>query len=80
MAGIDGVHEVVLYLLRNQFGGVLHLLDKELYVLLDAAILILDDGALLVHESFQGFHLVGGQGHDHFGLEGDGVAHVAAVP
>ena len=80
MAGVDGIHEVVLNLARQQFLRVFHVLDEELHAFLNAFELIFDGDTLFLHESLEVLYLVFRQGEHHLSLERNGVSHVSAVP
>ena len=80
MAGVDGIDEVILNLHGHLLLGCRDVLDKELYAALYLLVLVLEILQPVGYEIAQGLHVLLGQREFGDGLEGDGVAHVAALP
>ena len=80
MHGIDGIHEVVLYLHRHLHLGCLHVLGKELDTVLNALIFVDECLAPVVHHLLESLHVLLRQCEHHLGLIWDGIAHISSVP
>lgn len=64
----------------NKLCRLVHLLSEEFNVFLNATELILDGDTLLLDETLQRLYLFLRQSQHDLSLEGDSIAHVAAMP
>ena len=81
VAGEDGIYEIVLNLGGHLFLRSVHILDDDLDALwLDKFELVVERILPVGSHLFQCSDVLFGQGQHGLGLEGDGVAHVAAIP
>ena len=80
MRRIDGVDEIVLYLLRHYVCGQFNVFKCNFNFALDALVFVVERLAVVVYKFFK-VGLVGFWQCQHgLGLARNGVAHVAAVP
>ena len=80
VAGIEGAQDGGLVVERHLHLGAVHLLEGEVNVVLNETELALKVGLHGLDELLHALEVGLGQGHHCLGLEGDGVAHVAAMP
>ena len=80
MASVDGVEQIVLNLLGHLSCRRFNVLNEELYVLFDGAILVVEQSAPLGYGFLQSLNVLLRQCEHSLALERYGVAHVAAVP
>src|SRR3712207_5063977 len=80
MASINGVDQVVLYLHGHFRSRCSHILGKEFYATLNGLELIFKVILPISDHFFQRLNVLLRQRQHHFGLERNGIAHVAAVP
>ena len=80
MTAVDGIDEVVLNLYGHFHLRRRHVFGKEFDAAFDVLVLIDEVSFPVVHHFLQGSDVLLRQGQHHFGLERDGVAHVATVP
>ena len=80
VACVEGAQDSGLVVERHLHLRTVHLLDSEVYVVLDELELALKLGLERLDELLHALEVVLGKSHHCLGLEWDGVAHVATVP
>ena len=80
MNGIDGIHEVVLNLYRHLHLRGLDVFGKELDTVLNALVFVDECVAPVIHHLLESLHIFFWQCEHHLCLEGNGIAHIAAMP
>ena len=80
VAGVDGIHEIILNLLRHELCGTVDLLGEELHAFLNATELVLDGHTLGLNKRLEVLNIVLRQSQHHLSLERNSIAHITTMP